>query len=217
MKNAVIFDLDGTLLNTLDDLATSVNYALAQCKMPLRQKWEIRKFLGNGIRRLVECSVPQNTDKDSVDKCFAIFKEYYSQHNLDQTAPYEGVIELLRTLKLKGYKMAIVSNKYQQGVTDLNSTLFEGIVQVAIGEREGMKPKPAPDLIELALAQCGIDRENAIYVGDSEVDIATAKNSGLDMVAVTWGFRDKDYLIEQGATVFIDEPSELVSTLEKQW
>lgn len=215
MKNAVIFDLDGTLLNTLDDLATSANFALSECGLPPRTIGEVRAFLGNGIRYLIDCCVPENTPCEITDKCFAIFKQHYSVHSLDKTAPYAGVLDLLRTLKAKGYKMAIVSNKFQQGVTTLNQTLFESIVEVAIGEREGMKAKPAPDLVNLALSECNIQKENAIYVGDSEVDIATAQNSGLDMVAVTWGFRDKEYLVSCGAKVFIDKPCELVEILEK--
>ena len=213
MKNAVIFDLDGTLLNTLDDLSDSVNYALSECGLARREKTEVRSFLGNGIRALVEASVPKGTEKAMTDKCFEIFKAYYKLHSADKTAPYAGVIDLMRVLKDKGIKMAIVSNKFQQGVTVLSQTLFEGIVDVAIGEREGFKSKPAPDLVELACVEAGIDKSKAVYVGDSEVDVATAKNSGLDMVAVTWGFRDRQQLVDCGATVFIDTPDQLLGVL----
>lgn len=214
MKNAVIFDLDGTLLNTLDDLLDSTNYALKSCGFPTRSYEEVRSFVGNGIRLLIERAVPSCATKEQTDKCFAIFKEYYSTHNMVKTAPYVGVIDLLTSLKNEGYKMAIVSNKYQQGVTDLAKNVFNSIVEIAIGEREGYKTKPAPDLVDLALSLGEIKKENAVYVGDSDVDVLTAKNSNLDMIAVTWGFRDKEFLKEKGATLFIDKPEELLPLLK---
>ena len=214
MKNAVIFDLDGTLLNTLDDLLDSTNYALQCCSFPTRSYEEVRSFVGNGIRLLIERAVPSYATKEEIDKCFNIFKEYYSTHNMVKTAPYVGVIDLLTSLKEEGYKMAIVSNKYQQGVTDLAKNVFNSIVEIAIGEREGYKTKPAPDLVDLALSIGEIEKENAVYVGDSDVDVLTAKNSNLDMIAVTWGFRDKDFLMAHGATRFIDKPEELLPLLK---
>lgn len=215
MKNAIIFDLDGTLLNTLGDLTDSVNYALSAFNMPSRTIDEIRTFVGNGIRLLVERAVPKNTEKDMVDKVFDCFKGYYPTHCMIKTAPYDGVIALLKTLKEKGIKTAIVSNKYQQGVDDLAQNMFMGLVDVAIGERAGMKTKPNPEPVNLALSLSGIKKENAYYVGDSDVDVMTAKNSGLDMIAVTWGFKDKEFLQECGATTFIDKPEQLLDFLSK--
>lgn len=214
MKNSVIFDLDGTLLNTLDDLADSTNYALERCSFPTRTLEEIRSFVGNGIRLLIERAVPKTATIEQIDECFNIFKAYYSTHNMIKTAPYVGVIELLSALKKEGFKMAIVSNKYQQGVTDLAKNVFNNIVEIAIGEREGYKTKPEPDLVDLAVSLASINKENAVYVGDSDVDVLTAKNSNLDMIAVTWGFRDKEFLKDKGAKIFIDKPEELLPLLK---
>jgi phosphoglycolate phosphatase len=217
MKNAVIFDLDGTLMNPLDDLCDSTNYALTSCGFPTRTYEEVRSFVGNGIRLLIERAVPSGTEKEKVDECFNTFKAYYLTHSKIKTAPYNGVVDLLKILKEQGYKTAIVSNKIQAGVDELVEEMFNGLVDIAVGERAGYRTKPDPDLVNIAIDYLDIDKKNAVYVGDSDVDVMTAKNSNLDMVAVTWGFRDKPYLIEQGATIFIDEPSQLVSVLEKEW
>lgn len=214
MKNTVIFDLDGTLMNTLDDLCDSTNYALTQCGFKTRTYEEIRSFVGNGIRLLIERAVPSNAKKEEIDKCFAIFKEYYLAHSKIKTAPYPGVVDLLKTLKAKGYKTAIVSNKIQKGVDELVEEMFTGLVDVAVGERAGYKTKPDPDLVNIAIDALNIDKKDAIYVGDSDVDVLTAKNSNLDMVAVTWGFRDKDFLQTKGATTFIDSPEQLLPLLD---
>ena len=214
MKNTVIFDLDGTLMNTLDDLCDSTNYALTQCGFKTRTYEEIRSFVGNGIRLLIERAVPSNAKKEEIDKCFTIFKEYYLAHSKIKTAPYPGVVDLLKTLKAKGYKTAIVSNKFQKGVDELVEEMFTGLVDVAVGERAGYKTKPDPDLVNIAIDALNIDKKDAIYVGDSDVDVLTAKNSNLDMVAVTWGFRDKDFLQTKGATTFIDSPEQLLPLLD---
>ena len=214
MKTTVIFDLDGTLMNTLDDLCDSTNYALTQCGFPTRSYNEVRSFVGNGIRLLIERAVPANTEKNDVDKCFDIFKAYYLTHSQIKTAPYDGVLQLLADLKAQGYKTAIVSNKIQAGVDELVSKTFSGLVDVAVGERVGFKTKPDPDLVNIAIDALGIKREDAVYVGDSDVDVMTAKNAKLDMVAVTWGFRDKDFLTQHGATTFIDTPRQLLGLLK---
>ena len=213
MKTTVIFDLDGTLMNTLDDLCDSTNYALACCGFPARTFNEVRAFVGNGIRLLIERAVPANTAKEKVDEVFNIFKSYYLTHSKIKTAPYPGVVDLLKTLKAKGFKTAIVSNKIQAGVDELVEEMFKGLVDVAVGERAGYKTKPDPDLVNIAIDALKIDKKDAVYVGDSDVDVLTAKNSDLDMVAVTWGFRDKDFLIEHGATTFIDTPDQLLALL----
>ena len=213
MKTTVIFDLDGTLMNTLDDLCDSTNYALASCGFPARTFNEVRSFVGNGIRLLIERAVPANTAKEKVDEVFNIFKSYYLTHSKIKTAPYPGVVDLLKTLKAKGFKTAIVSNKIQAGVDELVEEMFKGLVDVAVGERAGYKTKPDPDLVNIAIDALKIDKKDAVYVGDSDVDVLTAKNSDLDMVAVTWGFRDKDFLIEHGATTFIDTPDQLLALL----
>ncbi len=213
MKTTVIFDLDGTLMNTLDDICDSTNYALACCGFPARTFNEVRAFVGNGIRLLIERAVPANTAKEKVDEVFNIFKSYYLTHSKIKTAPSPGVVDLLKTLKAKGFKTAIVSNKIQAGVDELVEEMFKGLVDVAVGERAGYKTKPDPDLVNIAIDALKIDKKDAVYVGDSDVDVLTAKNSDLDMVAVTWGFRDKDFLIEHGATTFIDTPDQLLAML----
>lgn len=214
MKTTVIFDLDGTLMNTLDDLCDSTNYALSCCGFPARTYNEVRSFVGNGIRLLIERAVPTNTEKEKVDEVFNIFKSYYLTHSKIKTAPYPGVVALLKTLKTKGYKIAIVSNKIQAGVDELVEEMFKGLVDVAVGERAGYKTKPDPDLVNIAIDTLKIDKKDAVYVGDSDVDVLTAKNSELDMVAVTWGFRDKEFLIQHGATTFIDTPDQLLPLLD---
>ncbi|MBO6114330.1 MAG: HAD family hydrolase [Lachnospiraceae bacterium] len=207
--NTVIFDLDGTLLNTLDDLADSVNYALSKMNYPPRDKSEIRLFLGNGIRNLMKLSVPDGISDEDFDKVFAIFKEYYNIHNQDKTKPYDGVIKLMHDLKNKGIKMAIVSNKVQSAVDQLREKFFSDVIDIAIGDNPDMKRKPEPDSCFKALELLGSDTKNAVYVGDSEVDMATAKNAGLDLITVLWGFRDRDFLIENGAKVFAEIPADI--------
>lgn len=198
----VIFDLDGTLLNTLEDLSDAVNYALREMGMPERSLEEVRKFVGNGVRRLMELSVPEGFDNPAFEETFAKFKEYYGVHCNDKTRAYDGVLELIRELKNEGYALAIVSNKLDLAVKELSEIYFEGIIKVAIGEKEGVAKKPAPDTVYAALKALDMPAETAVYVGDSEVDVMTAKNSGLPCISVLWGFRDEAFLRENGATQF---------------
>lgn len=209
----VVFDMDGTVLNTLDDLTESVNYALSKFDMPLKTKKEVRSFLGNGNLRLMQLSVPNGNDNAKFEEVYDCFKEYYVVHCNDKSKPYDGILELMKDLENKGYKMAIVSNKYDEAVKELNSKYFAKYVSVAVGDREGKKKKPAPDLVEVALEELGSSKAESIYIGDSEVDMATAKNSNLDCITVTWGFRDKDYLIENGATIIADKPEDISNIL----
>lgn len=204
--DTVIFDLDGTLLNTLDDLADAVNYALRRMGMPERTLAEVRSFVGNGVRRLMELSVPGGFANPDFEETFAVFKEYYGEHCNDKTRAYDGVVELLRELKEEGYALAIVSNKLDSAVKALSEIYFEGIVPVAIGEKEGVAKKPAPDTVYAALKELHMPAERAVYVGDSDVDIMTAKNSGLPCISVLWGFRDRKFLEEHGAVRFAETP-----------
>ena len=196
-----IFDLDGTLLDTLDDLKNSVNHALRQFNMPERSRDEIRSFVGNGVRLLVERAVPEGTKDGVTIQVFEAFRQHYLEHSLDNTKPYPGVVDILKKLHEKGKKIAIVSNKLQAGVDDLNRRFFAEYVDVAIGERTGIPHKPAPDMVFEALEK--LRAKNAVYVGDSEVDIETAKNAGLPCLCVLWGFRDEDFLRKHGAK-FVD-------------
>lgn len=211
--NTLIFDLDGTLLDTLDDLANSVNYALEKLNFPRRSKDEIRSFVGNGIEKLIELSVPEKASYDQFAKCLLLFKKHYSENMKEETKPYDGIIELLNYLKKNNYNMAIVSNKFQEGVTDLNNHYFSQYIDVAIGKSPKMRKKPYPDTVLSAIDELGASKENCLYIGDSEVDILTAKNANIKCVSVTWGFRDEDLLKEFGANYIINSPQDLVSIL----
>ena len=213
MYDTVIFDLDGTLLNTLDDLRTSTNYALKANGYPERTLSEIRRFVGNGVRKLIERAVPQGTDVAHTDKVFDDFKKHYDEHCNDETGPYDGIIELLKELKKRGLKTAIVSNKIQFAVEKLDEIYFKGLIDVAAGVEEGKPTKPDAYMVDKIISKLGTDKKKVLYVGDSQVDVQTAKNAGLNMVTVLWGFRDKDELIEAGATHFIEKPMELLKFL----
>lgn len=215
MKKAVIFDLDGTLLNTLDDLADSTNYALSRFGYPTRTIDEVRQFVGNGVAKLIERAIPEGKNNPNFEKCLAIFKENYAQNMYNKTAPYNGILEMLSNLKSKGIKIAVVSNKFDLAVKELCKKYFEGFIDFAAGENEaqGIKKKPAPDTVISVLNEFNFSSEDAVYVGDSDVDIMTAKNSKMPCISVTWGFRDEKFLLENGATILINAPSEIYNHL----
>ncbi len=214
-KTTVIFDLDGTLLDTLQDLADAVNYALRKEGMPERTIDEVRQFVGNGVRLLMIRAVPGGESNPLFEETFAQFKEYYGEHCNDNTKPYEGMIELLETLKSKGYSVAIVSNKIDFAVKELSALYFKGIVPVAIGEKEGVRRKPAPDTVREALKELGRIAEESVYVGDSDVDIETAKNAGMPCVSVLWGFRDREFLEEHGAKRYARTAEDVLKLVEQ--
>lgn len=204
-KTAVIFDLDGTLLNTLDDLRDALNHTLAAFGRPPRTLDEVRRFVGNGIPNLIE----RATSPDApIQEMLDVFLPYYQLHNMDKTRPYEGVSEMLDRLKEQGRRMAIVTNKVHAASQALCGRFFPQ-VDVVVGSQPGLPNKPAPDMVRAAMERLGVGPEEAVYVGDSEVDLATARNTGLDCVCVTWGFRDKEELERQGGTVFAASPQEL--------
>jgi len=192
-----IFDLDGTLLSTLNDLASSTNYALRWAGMPERTIEEVRMFVGNGVKLLMERAIPEGVNNPK----------------FDTTRPYDGVPELLHELKRRGKHLAIVSNKFYAATQDLAKHFFPDTIEVAIGERENIRKKPAPDTVLEALRQLNVSKEDAVYIGDSDVDIMTAKNCGLPCISVLWGFRDKDFLIEHGGSLFVEKPIEILSRL----
>ena len=204
-----IFDLDGTLLDTLQDLATSVNYALRQHRMPEHSIDDVRRFVGNGVRRLMELAVPEGAANPAFEAAFATFREYYMEHSLDTTRPYDGIPELIHELKQRGCRMAVVSNKMMAATQELVHHFFPEI-EVAIGEHEaeGIRKKPAPDTVFAAMKQLG--QGSAVYVGDSDVDLATARNSGLPCISVLWGFRDREFLLAHGATTFVERPMDIL-------
>lgn len=205
----VIFDLDGTLLNTLDDLRDSVNYALAKHNMPERTLDEIRRFVGNGIRKLIERSVNCDAGSPVTDAVFDDFREHYAKNCQNKTRPYDGIITMLEKLHSDGYKLAIVSNKADFAVKELSEHFFGELISVSVGEREGIKRKPSPDTVNEVLSKLDETPENAVYVGDSDIDIKTAANSGLKCISVLWGFRDEKFLRDNGAEMFISSPDEL--------
>ena len=212
MYNTYIFDLDGTLLDTLTDLAASCNYALRTHGMPEHSIDDVRRFVGNGVRKLMERAIPDGEANPDFEATFATFREYYMQHSLDTTKPYPGIEDALTELKARGCRLAVVSNKMMAATVELCRHFFPDTIEVAIGENEaeGIRKKPAPDTVFAALKRLGVSGDNAVYVGDSDVDLATARNSNLPCISVLWGFRDRDFLLDHGATTLITSPKELL-------
>ncbi|MDD6312199.1 MAG: HAD family hydrolase [Firmicutes bacterium] len=204
-----VFDLDGTILDTLSDLTGSLNYALSNNGMPERSLEEVRRFVGNGIRKLIERGVPAGTPADITDLVHADFTKHYKLHCADNTKPYDGITEVLREIKSRGIKIAVVSNKADYAVKELCLRYFPGIFYIAVGEREGIRRKPAPDSVNAVLSELKTDRSEAVYIGDSDVDIQTAANAGIDCISVEWGFRDRQFLIQNGAKIILSKPCEL--------
>lgn len=208
--NTIIFDLDGTLLNTLDDLRDSLNFALTKHGYEPRTMEDVRRFVGNGVGKLVERALPIHITEEESQNCLATFKEHYKQNMQNKTRPYDGIMELLLDLNRFGYKLAIVSNKFDNAVKELAKEYFGDIFDVAIGESSTVKRKPAPDSIFAAINELGTDISKTIFVGDSETDVQTAKNAGLNFIGVTWGFRTREVLRNEGADYLIDTPKELL-------
>ena len=205
----IIFDLDGTILDTLDDLTDAVNYSLKENQLPLRTKDEVRSFVGNGIRKLIERSVPQDTSVVLTDKAFSCFKEYYSIHNCDKTCPYEGITKLLESLRADGIITAVVSNKADNAVKKLIDRYFCSKFDFYIGERDGIPRKPAPDSLLEIINNTGADFSETLYIGDSEVDYETSANTGIDCILVDWGFRSREFLEKSGAKSIVSTISSL--------
>ena len=208
-----IFDLDGTLVDTLEDLADSTNYIMQKFGYPERTIKEVRNFVGNGIRKLLERSAPVGTPAEEIDRMFEQFKEYYGAHCADKTKPYDGIMELLDALKEQGIKLAVVSNKADYAVKALCEQYFSGIFDEAVGERVGIARKPAPDTVNEVLKSLQIEKSQAVYIGDSEVDVQTAQNAEMDCIAVDWGFRDREVLIEAGAERIVSTPAEVLGCM----
>lgn len=206
----VIFDLDGTLLNTIEDLTNALNHTLKEFDLPTRSLLEVQSFVGNGLRRLLELAIPNGLENPRFEEVFASFKAYYTSHCKEVTAPYPGIMEVLTELQRKNIPMAIVSNKNDAAVKELAVDFFSGMISVAIGERTGVLKKPAPDTVFTALDELGQTALDAVYVGDSEVDLQTAANSGLDCISVSWGFKGRAFLEKEGASTIIDTPEELL-------
>lgn len=211
MTTTYIFDLDGTLLNTIIDLANSVNYALQSLYYPTHSIDEVRMMVGNGVGKLIRRAVPEGTSEDEIAKVLAAFRAHYLEHNQDYTEPYDGIIKLLKTLKLEGKKVAVVSNKFDKATKDLCVKYFPKLVDIALGEDEanGIHKKPAPDMVFKAMRELKSAPEECTYIGDSDVDIDTANNAGIPCISVLWGFRSKEFLDNHGATTYAYTPSDI--------
>lgn len=209
----VIFDLDGTLLDTLGDLADAVNYALETNGYPEHTKEEICSFVGNGIRNLMKKATPTDIEEIDFEKCFETFKDYYSENMYVTTCPYEGIMDILKYLKECNIKTAIVSNKADFAVKALSERFFEGLIDVSVGARDNLALKPASDTVDYALKMLGVSNEESVYIGDSDVDILTANNANMPCISVSWGFRDEEFLREYGAKVIVKNTGELMEML----
>ncbi len=207
---AAVFDLDGTILDTLEDLKNSTNRALERSGFPQRSLEEIREFVGRGMRHLISRAVPDGTPEDAEYRVLRDFIEDYKIHSTDNTAAYPGISDTIKDLRSLGVKTAVVSNKGDFAVQDLVAKFFPGLFDAVTGEREGIRRKPAPDSVEAVLRALSVSNNDAVYIGDSEVDIETAKNAGTDAVLVAWGFRGREYLRAHGARVIAEEPGDLL-------
>ena len=208
-----VFDLDGTLLDTLEDLYLATNAALERHSLPRRSRDEVRLFVGNGVEMLIRRAVPTGTDEETTLAVLADFKTAYAAICEDHTKPYDGILDMLAALRQRGIRVAVVSNKFDAATKKLCEKYFGDLVEVAIGERAGVRKKPAPDTVYEALKELGVTADHAVYIGDSDVDIRTAENCGMPCISVTWGLRDKDFLIENGAKTLVDSPETLLGVI----
>ncbi len=215
MLKSIIFDMDGTILDTIQDLTTSVNFALKKYDLPLKSISEVKLAVGSGAKELIRRVIKNGYDNPMFEEIYQTYQTYYDAHRMVKTAPYPDILALLRQLKYDGYKLAVVSNKHDYLVKTLNDQLFEGLFEVAVGETKERPLKPAPDVIYDVLNMLNITVEEAVFVGDSNVDIITAKNAGMTSIGVTWGFRGYEELKDEGATYIIDKPLQLLDTIKE--
>ena len=213
---AVLFDMDGTVLDTLDDLCDSINHSLAEFSLPQVSREHVRQCLGNGAAFLVSHSIPAGSSPELEADVLAFYKPWYDAHCLIKTAPYEGILPMMQSLKEQGLRLAIISNKPDRAVQELSDAFFPGLLELSVGESPSVRRKPAPDTVLTAASQIGLSVDQCVYVGDSEVDLQTARNAGMDCISVTWGFRDEAQLIEAGASVLVRTTEELESLLLRE-
>ena len=204
-----LFDMDGTILDTLEDLTDATNVIMEQYGYPTHGIDAVRSFVGNGLRKLIERATPADTAADKIDAMLADFKVYYADHCADKTHPYDGVREMIARLRDKGILTAVVSNKVDEGVQELVKEYFPGLFDLAVGERPDVKPKPAPDMVFSALERMGVDIREAVFIGDSDVDLKTAQNAGIDGIFVDWGFRTPEVLRSLGAEIVVSTPEQV--------
>lgn len=209
----VIFDLDGTLLYSLEDLKDSVNFVMKKHGFREYTIDEVREAIGNGVRLLMERILPKDIDKNLFEECLSEFKENYSKNMYNKTKPYDGVLDMLKALREEGYKIAVLSNKFDSAVKELSKKYFGELVDLAVGQKEGVKEKPSPLGIQEIAKELDTDVETCIMVGDSEVDIQTANNAGIDCISVTWGYKNIDFLYDNGATKLVYTPEDILELL----
>lgn len=209
-KELYIFDMDGTILNTIDDIAGAINYVLDIHGYPKRTVDEVKSFVGNGLKRALELSLPDGVAGDVLNQLFTELVAYYNEHSNITTRPYEGIVEVIHKLREQGKIVAVVSNKRVEAVRDLCDIYFAGCFDMALGDQDGIARKPAPDMTNMVIEHYGILKDKCVYIGDSDVDLMTARNTEIDCIAVTWGFRTREFLVEHGATMIIDRPEELL-------
>lgn len=215
-NKTIIFDLDGTLLYTLEDLTDSVNFALNQFGYPTRSINEIKQFVGNGISKLIERAIPEGTNDPNFKECLYVFKKHYSENMYNKTKPYNGINELLIELKKQNFKIAVASNKFDTAVQELCKKYFQNLIDIAIGENTqiGINKKPAPDMVYNILEKLNSGSETVLYIGDSEVDIETAQNSNIKCISVTWGYKDEEFLLKHGAKFIARNPKDILEILK---
>lgn len=209
-KELYIFDMDGTILNTIEDITNAVNYILQEFDMPQRSVEEVKYFVGNGLLKTLQRSVPETTDSETVEKMYPLFVEYYKNHSEESTRPYDGIVEVIQTLRRQNKKVAVVSNKRVEAVRTLCEKFFQGCFDISLGDQEGIQIKPAPDMVDMVIDHYQLPKEKVVYIGDSDVDLLTAKNAQIDCIAVAWGFRDREFLKAHDAKVIIDTPQDLL-------
>ncbi len=214
MLKTIIFDMDGTILNTLDDITKSVNVSLEFHKLPLKTTDEVRLAVGRGALNLIKGVVPIDSSDELIKSVYDKYQSYYDEHSNDLTAPYEGIKDLLKTLKDKGYQLAVVSNKHEYLVKALNIDVFDSIFDLSIGQTEGIPIKPAPDMLYRGLKLLDSTIDDSIFIGDSDTDMQTAKNAGIKSIGVTWGFRDEEVLVKEGAQFIVSSPFEILNIIE---
>ena len=209
-KKLYIFDMDGTILNTIDDIAGAINYVLDMHGYPRHTVDEVKSFVGNGLKRALELSLPDGVAGDVLNQLFTELVAYYNEHSNIMTRPYEGIVEVIHKLREQGKIVAVVSNKRVEAVRDLCDIYFAGCFDMALGDQDGIARKPAPDMTNMVIEHYGILKDKCVYIGDSDVDLMTARNTEIDCIAVTWGFRTREFLVEHGAEIIIDSPWELL-------
>ena len=215
MIKGIIFDMDGTILNTIDDVVVSVNYAMRYFNLPEKTIQEVKDGIGRGAINLIEDVVPKETTQEDILKIYEVYQSYYDKHNNDLTAPYDGILELLSTLKEQGYKLAVVSNKYRYLVEALNHDIFKDYFDISMGEMEGVPIKPAPDMIYIALKEMNLSKDEVIFIGDSDVDMMTANHAQIKSIGVTWGYRSKEVLKKHQASYIVDQPIDILNIINE--